>query len=71
MIPMGYYITLSAIMFMIGIIGVLVRRNALIIFMSLELMFNSANLLFVTFSAYHGSLVGQLSVFFAPNEALM
>lgn len=67
--PLGYYLALSAIMFVIGIVGVLVRRNALIVFMSLELMFNAANLLFVTFAAYYGTIVGQISVFFVMTVA--
>ena len=67
--PLGYYLALSAVMFVIGIVGVLVRRNALIVFMSLELMFNAANLLFVTFAAYYGTIVGQISVFFVMTVA--
>ena len=50
MVPTGYYVILSAILFTIGVTGVLVRRNALIIFMSVELMLNSANLVFVAFA---------------------
>ncbi|GAP16884.1 NADH-quinone oxidoreductase subunit NuoK [Levilinea saccharolytica] len=67
--PLGYYLALSAVMFVIGIVGVLVRRNALIVFMSLELMFNAANLLFVTFAAYYGTIIGQISVFFVMTVA--
>ena len=67
--PLGYYLALSAVMFVIGIVGVLVRRNALIVVMSLELMFNAANLLFVTFAAYYGTIVGQISVFFVMTVA--
>jgi len=51
-------------MFVLGILGVLLRRNALIIFMSLELMFNAANLAFVTFANYYQILSGQIFVFF-------
>lgn len=69
MIPLAYYIGLSAIMFVLGIIGVLVRRNALVVFMSLELMFNAANLLFVAFSAYYQLLTGQVFVFFVMTVA--
>jgi NADH-quinone oxidoreductase subunit K len=69
MIPVTYFLGLSAVMFVIGLVGVLVRRNALVIFMSLELMFNAANLLFVTFAAYYQTLVGQLSVFFVMTVA--
>ena len=51
MVPINYYIILSAILFAIGVTGVLIRRNALIIFMSIELMLNSANLAVVAFSS--------------------
>lgn len=69
MIPLAYFIGLSAAMFVIGILGVLLRRNSLVVFMSLELMFNAANLLFVTFAAYYGALAGQLMVFFVMTIA--
>lgn len=64
MVPISYYVTLSAILFTIGIMGVLTRRNAIIIFMSIELMFNSANLLFVAFARSFSELDGQIFVFF-------
>ena len=64
MVPISYYLGLSAILFATGILGVLLRRNALVIFMSLELMFNASNLLFVAFSAYYKILTGQIIVFF-------
>jgi NADH-quinone oxidoreductase subunit K len=64
MVPISYYLGLSAILFVTGILGVLLRRNALVIFMSLELMFNASNLLFVAFSAYYKVLTGQIFVFF-------
>lgn len=67
--PMSYFIGLSVIMFALGVIGVLIRRNPLVVFMSLELMFNAANLLFVAFSAYHQVLDGQLFVFFVMTTA--
>ena len=63
-VPETYYIALSAILFTIGALGVLVRRNALIIFMSVELMLNAANLAFVTFANTYGHLDGQIIVFF-------
>jgi len=69
MMPLMYYVGLSAIMFVFGIIGVLVRRNALVVFMSLELMFNAANLLFVAFSAYFQIITGQIFVFFVMTVA--
>jgi len=64
MVPVNYYIVLSAILFSIGVVGVLVRRNALIIFMSVELMLNAANLAFVAFSSFIQSFSGQIFVFF-------
>jgi len=64
MVPETYYIALSAILFTIGAVGVLIRRNALIIFMSVELMLNSANLAFVAFSNTFGQLNGQIIAFF-------
>jgi NADH-quinone oxidoreductase subunit K len=64
MIPLSYYISLSVILFSLGVIGVLVRRNAIVIFMSLELMFNAANLAFIAFALYYQVLSGQIFVFF-------
>ena len=64
MVPEMYYIALSAILFTIGALGVLIRRNALIIFMSVELMLNSANLAFVAFANTYQQLSGQIIVFF-------
>ena len=67
MIPINYYIILSAILFAIGVTGVLIHRNALIIFMSIELMLNSANLAIVAFSSVLKSpqvFGGQIFVFF-------
>ena len=58
------YIYLSALLFTIGAIGVVVRRNAIVVFMCVELMLNAANLAFVTFSRVHGNLSGQVSSFF-------
>jgi NADH-quinone oxidoreductase subunit K len=64
-----YYLGLSAFMFAIGIIGVVIRRNPLVIFMSLELMFNAANLVFVSFASFHQVLDGELFVFFVMTTA--
>ncbi|MCW5875057.1 MAG: NADH-quinone oxidoreductase subunit NuoK [Anaerolineales bacterium] len=64
MIPISYYFALSAILFSLGALGVLIRRNAIIIFMSVELMLNAANLLFVAFARANGALSGQVLVFF-------
>ena len=58
------YIYLSALLFTIGAIGVVVRRNAIVVFMCVELMLNAANLAFVTFSRVHGNLSGQVASFF-------
>ncbi|MFN7035168.1 MAG: NADH-quinone oxidoreductase subunit NuoK [Bellilinea sp.] len=67
--PMTYYLILSAAMFAIGVLGVILRRNPLVVFMSLELMFNAANLVFVAFSAYYQILDGDLFVFFVMTTA--
>ncbi|WP_419801863.1 NADH-quinone oxidoreductase subunit NuoK [Mucilaginibacter sp.] len=63
-IPLNHYIILSAIIFCIGVIGVLTRRNAIVIFMSVELMLNSVNLLLTVFSIYRNDAAGQVFVFF-------
>jgi len=59
-----YYLVLSAALFTIGAAGVLVRRNAIVVFMCIELMFNAVNLTLVTFSRINGSLDGQVIAFF-------
>jgi NADH-quinone oxidoreductase subunit K len=69
MIPTDYYLILSAILFTIGALGVLIRRNPIVIFMSVELMLNSANLVFVTFARAFIELNGQLFVFFVMTVA--
>ncbi len=63
-VPLNHYILLSAIIFTIGVIGVLIRRNAIVIFMSVELMLNAVNLLLTAFSVYRGDASGQVFVFF-------
>lgn len=63
-IPIDYYIYLSSVLFVIGVVGVLIRRNAIVVFMSIELMLNSVNLLLVAFSVYHNDPAGQIFVFF-------
>ena len=60
----SYYLLLAAMLFTTGAVGVLVRRNAILVFMSVELMLNSVNLTLVTFSRIHGSLEGQVMAFF-------
>ena len=68
-VPLVYYLGLAVIMFSLGAAGVLIRKNALVVFMSLELMFNSANLLFITFANYYQSLNGQVLVIFVMTTA--
>jgi len=62
MISSSFYLILSAILFTVGVVGVLVRRNAIVILMCIELMLNSVNLTFVAFSRYLASLTGQVFV---------
>ena len=68
-VPVSYYVGLSAILFAIGVIGVLIRRNTIIMFMSVELMLNAANLLFVAFARTFDQLDGQIFVFFVMAVA--
>lgn len=68
-VTINWYIALSALLFTIGALGVLVRRNALIIFMSIELMLNAANLAFVSLAHHLGDLGGQIFVFFVMTVA--
>lgn len=63
-IPIEYYLGLSVILFTIGVMGVLFRRNAIIVFMCIELMLNAVNLLLTAFSTLHGEAGGQVMVFF-------
>ena len=69
MIPLSWLLLLSAVVFAIGVVGVLVRRNALVFFMSVELMLNAANLAFVAFARHLNSLDGQIVVFFVMTVA--
>lgn len=69
MVPTNYFVALSVILFSIGAIGVLVRRNIIIIFMSIELMLNAANLAFVAFARQQQSMDGQVIVFFVMTVA--
>ena len=68
-ISVEHYFVLSAILFVIGAFGVIARRNLIVVLMSLELMLNSANLLFVAFARYYGVLSGQIFVFFVMAVA--
>ncbi len=63
-VPPGYFLALAGLLFTIGVVGVLVRRNAIVIFMFIELMLNAVNLFFVTFARMQGNLEGQVLVFF-------
>ena len=69
MVPLVFFIALASVMFIFGVLGVLLRRNVLVVFMSLELMFNAANLAFIAFSRYHQVINGQLFVFFIMTVA--
>jgi NADH-quinone oxidoreductase subunit K len=64
MIPLNYFLILSAILFSIGVIGVLIRRSGIMIFMSIELMVNAVNLTFLAYARELGSLHGVMFVFF-------
>ncbi len=69
MVPTNYLIILSAVLFLIGVAGVLVRRNVLVVYMSIELMLNAANLAFAAFASAFGALDGQIAVFFVMTVA--
>ena len=69
MVPIEYYTGLSIVLFTLGAIGVLIRRNAIIVFMSIELMLNAANLAFVAYSRFYESMSGQIFVFFVMAVA--
>ncbi len=68
-VPIGFYLALSGIVFLIGVAGVLIRRNIIMILLSIELMLNATNINFVAFSSYLGNLAGQVFVFFALTVA--
>ncbi len=69
MVPLQYYLGLSILLFAMGALGVIIRRNAIVIFMSLELMFNAANLAFIAFALMYHTLSGQIFVFFVMTVA--
>jgi NADH-quinone oxidoreductase subunit K len=69
MVPTTYYVLLSAALFVMGVLGVLVRRNAIVLFMSVELMLNAANLALVAFARERASTDGQVLVFFVITVA--
>ncbi len=68
-VTVEWYLALSVLLFTIGALGVLLRRNAIIVFMSIELMLNAANLAFVSLARHHGDLGGQIFVFFVMTVA--
>lgn len=69
MVPLNYYLVLSALLFVIGVIGVIVKRNVITIFMSIELMLNAVNLAFVAYSRALAQVDGQIFVFFVMTVA--
>lgn len=69
MVPISYYVVLSAIVFITGAVGVLIRRNIILILLSVELMLNATNINFVAFSHYFHSVAGQVFVFFTLTVA--
>jgi len=68
-ITLQHYLFLAALLFSLGVFGVLVRRNALVVFMCVELMLNAVNLAFIAFSRWRGTLYGQVLVFFVLTVA--
>lgn len=69
MVPVTYYIALSVVLFVIGAVGFLIRRNLIVMFMSIELMLNAANLAFIAFARQHLAMDGQVIVFFVMTVA--
>ncbi len=69
MVPLSYYVILSVVVFITGVVGVLIRRNIIIILLSIELMLNATNINFVAFSHYLQNIAGQVFVFFALTVA--
>lgn len=68
-VPISYYLMLSGLVFLVGLVGVLIRRNIIVILLSIELMLNATNINFVAFSSYLGNVSGQVFVFFALTVA--
>jgi NADH-quinone oxidoreductase subunit K len=68
-VSLGHYLVVSALLFNLGLLGVIIRRNLLVIYMSLELMLNAANLAFVALSRFNNNLNGQIMVFFIITVA--
>ena len=68
-VPLYHILTFSGLLFTIGVLGVLFRRNAIIVFMSIEIMLNAVNLAFIAFARFHGNVDGQVFVFFIMTLA--
>jgi NADH-quinone oxidoreductase subunit K len=68
-VPLSYYLALSAVLFAIGVAGVVIRRDIIVILMSIELMLNAVNLTFIAFARFLGSMDGQVIVFFVMTVA--
>ncbi len=68
-VPLPWYLALSAVLFTIGVVGVLIRRNVIVVFMAIELMLNSVNLTLIAFSSFLGDATGQALVFFVMAVA--
>lgn len=69
MVPLSHYLIFTAILFTLGVVGVLTRRNAIVVFMSIELMLNAVNLSMVTFARFLNSMDGQIAVFLVMTVA--
>jgi NADH-quinone oxidoreductase subunit K len=69
MITLNHYLAVAAVLFVIGLMGVIMRRNLLVIYMSLEMMLQAANLTFVAFARFNGRIDGQIFVFFVITVA--
>lgn len=69
LVPLEHYLVVAGILFILGVVGVMVRRNAIVTLMSIELMLNAANLLLVVFARVHNDIGGQIMVFFVLTVA--
>ena len=69
MVPLNYYLILGAVVFAIVVLGVIVRRDLIVVLMSIELMLNAVNLTFIAFARFLGSMAGQVAVFFVMAVA--
>jgi NADH-quinone oxidoreductase subunit K len=69
MVPLSYYLVLGAVLFAVGVAGVVIRRDIIVILMSIELMLNAVNLTFIAFARFLGSMDGQVIVFFVMTVA--